>query len=1394
MDDELREQIDDVSGAYLENRQVSHEFHSPAVQALIRSGGKVSQSPVPGESEKTGSTPGDQETKRQEFIDQQKTSGKTDEDIEAMMGGLEEPWIDPTAAAAAGFGGGGMAAWNAGIKLMPSLARAVASAGVASLADYPLGIATQGVGEKYPKLAMPFNVLVGMVSGMSVENFFEKSIIKAFSKKGVQPSGHLVRDSVERVKANLQSEKYDDELTAAVVRDVNAEYGKHLQKVGDNDIIPSVTKKPGKADIPTVEPGKAVGGIVSELNKTAKEYNLKDLKLKSNITETPKPLNSVIDNEKLFNDYPTLKDIDISYKVKEGVEGVFSEDLKHIYISPELSIEDQIKAIKHEIAHAIQGEKGTLPTSLYKGIDKDFIDYLSDPSEVLARSIELNEEIPEIFNEVFRLREQSISGKGEIEPLKIKGIKKAKKTKVLPGGKDVYIEGWQTRRLLNELKPSDPKPVSVEVETLRLDFGKGNGIIAAEILNKSGLDGVSSIAPFTADVPITDKNISKLKDLFQNHTDKKLSLPKPSRPPLEGGQIPPKAIPPAHRVAEGSPEYQAELEARLTDVLGDSSKPLVELAAETEKRAPLFLQANIQDLPEKAININFANIKSSDDVTEAIAKTADIFSPGIEAARRGKISNEETEKLADLLGMDVKTLLKRRKGEAFNAEQATAARSILVSSAEHLVELSKKASRIDVDDINRLEFIKHLNVHYAIQAQVSGMTAEAGRALQAFGIKVAGVKGQTKAIKELLENLPGRMSTEKIAEMVSQLDTVEGVNTFARQARRATTFDMFLEAWINGLLSGPQTHATNILSNTLFAVWQVPERFLAAGIGSLTGSRAIKAEEALSQAFGLMEGLKDGFKLAAKALRTGEPADQLTKIETRAHRAITAENFRETLPGRLLKKISPNALEQGGVIARGVDLMGEVVRVPGRFLVAEDELFKATGYKTELHARAKRQAIDEGLKDEKMAKRIQEIIQNPEEVAPDIHMAAVDAGRYQTFTQPLGEIGKKYQGILSQVPVLRLITPFVRTPINIMKAGFERTPLAVASKRFWSEIGVGGARRDLALARVSLGSTVMMSTGYLAAQGLITGGGPSDPAMQAAMRRTGWQPYSLKIGDTYISFNRLEPLGILLGAAADFTEISGLAGEEMQPELDKLAAAISLALSKNVTSKTWMRGVAEAMEAVNHADRYGQKYIQNLSRSMVPAISGQIERTVDPEMEAVYSIIDALKSRIPGLSSVLPPRRDLWGEPITTAYSKDRGWIEMAYSALSPFYISKAKDSPIDRELIRLRLPIAKPEKVMSFEGVALNLTPHEYDRFLVLMNTLPLNSTGNTLKGSLDAMVENDLQYRSANPDMKEVMIKRLRNEAKALSNGRLLEESPQLRRVVDYGHRKKQMEGAKQ
>jgi hypothetical protein len=610
-----------------------------------------------------------------------------------------------------------------------------------------------------------------------------------------------------------------------------------------------------------------------------------------------------------------------------------------------------------------------------------------------------------------------------------------------------------------------------------------------------------------------------------------------------------------------------------------------------------------------------------------------------------------------------------------------------------------------------------------------------------------------------------------MANLLVTIDSAEGVGRFAKDVRKATSWDMVMEAWINGLLSSPTTHAVNSTSNALTALWQIPERALASYIGKvIPGEREIGSGEALAQSYGLIEGFKDGLRGFAKTMWTGEDMDLLGKIEHR-HRAITAQNL---------------GMEGGGIAARAVDLLGEGVRLPGRFLMAEDSLFKTIGYRMELRARAFRQAKSEGLTDRKaVAQRMQEIIEDPPD---DIQSAAVDASHYQTFTKDLGEAGKAGQKFISKVPALRLIVPFMRTPTNIVKFAGERTPLAVASKNIRADIAAGGARRDLALARMSMGSMIMATMATLTAEGHITGGGPKDPKLKAAKYRTGWQPYSIKIGDKYVAYNRLEPMGMLFGVAADTAEIIGQVGTE---SAEDLALASVMAFTKNVTSKTWLRGISEAVNAIDDPERYGKRYLMNYARTFIPRAGAQVERTMDPELRETWvdpsksvwlEVWNNIRSQIPGLSDDLPPRRNLWAGPIAL-----EGGI--GPDIVSPIYTSTAKESPIDKELVRLQAGIGKPKKTQTIRGQAIPFTPDEYDRFIVAMNEVTLPQTGKNLKNSLDDLVTKDTMYRDLDDDRKEIMLKRLIYQARDMAREEMYQSDPNIRFLVDRMQFEQQM-----
>lgn len=817
-------------------------------------------------------------------------------------------------------------------------------------------------------------------------------------------------------------------------------------------------------------------------------------------------------------------------------------------------------------------------------------------------------------------------------------------------------------------------------------------------------------------------------------------------------------------VGSEAAEEGAEEAAQPRDfiVLGDPDGPLVEVAREagTERigTAADALRAGAGEPAEAgfAVNINLARLETTDDIRQAITDVGRLFADEIDTARRGVQSNELTQQLASEMGMTPEQLLRRRRGQAFNAEEALAARQILVSSGEQLIRLARKAQGVDASEADIFAFRKAMALHAAIQQQVSGLTAEAGRALQAFNIPAGGSAVQVRLIREMLDNAGGAEFSREMAQKLAALDGTDKINQAVRRGWMMKATDAFFEVWINALLSGPQTHVVNSLSNSLVALWQMPERLLAAGIGRLSGSDAIRGGEAVAQAFGMLYGFREGMSAAAKTLRTGEPIDELAKIESRRHRAISAE-----------------ALEISGVPGRAVDFLGETIRLPGRFLMAEDEFFKGIGYRMEVWAQAYRTASEEGLTGKAFARRVHEITTNPPE---NIHMAAVDAARYQTFTNELGQAGKGYQRIMNQIPALRLITPFFRTPVNIIKFVGQRSPLAPIMQSFRQDIAAGGARRDLALARMSMGSMIMAAAADLTMQGHITGAGPADFRLRSTLRNTGWQPYSIKIGDTWYAYNRLDPIGATIGLAADVAEIMGQVHGE---EREMLAAAAVMSVAQNITSKTYLQGMTDLFEVMSDPQRYGGQYVARFLGTVIPTGVAQIERVVDPTLRETRDtspfrqIVNQIRSRVPGYSEDLPPRRNIWGEPIVLSGG-------LGPDIMSPIYASRETQSPVDEEIMRLRVPLSMPSRQIS----GVELLPEEYGRYVELAgNAFKNPQTGLGLKETLEQLLDDpNYQRQSDGPEGgKALIIRNLVLAFRQAAQAQLIEEFPALRLAIE-------------
>lgn len=809
----------------------------------------------------------------------------------------------------------------------------------------------------------------------------------------------------------------------------------------------------------------------------------------------------------------------------------------------------------------------------------------------------------------------------------------------------------------------------------------------------------------------------------------------------------------------------------------------VELFGSQEKAKKYFADAGIDlktsaTMPKEGGNlfINFARIESPDDVKAVMQDMANRAKPGIDEARRGTRSFEVTK--LDAQQLDAwKILSARRIGEPLNAEQSVAARQLWVSASDRLTSLAQMAADAP-SEANLFAFRKMVAVHDAVQREVIAARTETARALGSWRIPVGSAAERLRDVTGVIEATGGMEASRELAKRIAALSRAgmtSELNAVVEHTAGATTGDAILEGWINGLLSNPATHVVNTTSNASVLFLRMGERATAARIAGLFGDDAsVQAGEAAGQWFGMVSGIKDGFRYAAKAARTGESGMGLGKIEMPHPGAFGAEAF---------------GLSQSGWLGRGADLLGEyAVRLPGKALIAEDEFFKTLGYRMELNAQALRQASTE-LNAGKLAEsgfkaRIAEIVANPPE---NIRMAAVDAATYQTFTQTPGKLAQSLGRLTQHYPALKVILPFTRTPANILSFTFERTPLAPLMGTFRANIAAGGPRRDLALAQMGLGTMAMMSFADMTMNNQVTGRGPVEKGQREALQRTGWQPYSLKIGDRWFSYNRLDPVGSLIGMSADATETLMHAQHEVldDPDIERVAVAATIAFAGNLVNKSYLSGLSSVIEALNDPTRSAESWSRRLVGSLIPAGVAAVGRVDDPQVREVNSMIDALRARTPGLSDNLPPKRDLWGAPIdrSSGYGK-------AFDLLSPSYTKAPNVEPIDKEIVEQGFNVTMPSRKTSFNGVTVDLSqyPKAYSRYVELAgNELKHPAWNLGAKDFLNAVVTGKhpmsavYQLRSDGPDGgKDVFIRDTISKYRDMARTQLLKEFPDLARDV--------------
>jgi hypothetical protein len=668
-------------------------------------------------------------------------------------------------------------------------------------------------------------------------------------------------------------------------------------------------------------------------------------------------------------------------------------------------------------------------------------------------------------------------------------------------------------------------------------------------------------------------------------------------------------------------------------------------------------------------------------------------------ARRGHLSGDidQVKQLALDLNRPEDYYLRRwEPGVTFAPEDIWQIRKLHANAAENVVHSARLAA--DGDELA----MQHAAIAYQrfqqFEAILQGSATEWGRTGAIFN-EVISSEERNAAVKHIEKKFGGKIGAKEFFTLMASLDDPRMVRKFAQEAEKASTGKMLIEAWQSALLSSPDTHVANMIGSLTTTLMSTPETIGASLVGKVRnaafgGENAVSTQAAVARVAGMLHGARDGLRLAAEAFRT----ERAPGIQTR--------DVHQHIPDRL---------------------GGGIIRTPLRALLAEDTFFKTINKHMALREMAWDEVIRRAIPPSDRADFIRNFINNP-----PAHVASkADAiGRYYTFNSDLGKMGNAILQFKEAHPLAALVMPFVRTPINIIKQGFERSPFAVAYIANGMRTGkLKGKELDMAISRATIGSGIMAFAAYQAYLGNIVGSGPMDPGQRAAIADTGAQTVSIRVGDEFHSFSRLQPIGMTLGLAADYVQAqreymdsvrSGKRDETGNPAPEALWRAAEYAVwatTKNMLQGSFVTQLNNLFDAMTAPDRNLQRFVNTTAGSVVPTVVARVAQGTDPLVREPQSVGEMLASRIPGQTDKAQPMLNRFGDP----RKREAGLLEQM---LWPFRRTKLNNDPVYKEIARLGVHFDDLPKY--WEG--RKLTPDQY--------TDLVQFTGRLAKKQLDALI----------------------------------------------------------
>jgi len=356
-------------------------------------------------------------------------------------------------------------------------------------------------------------------------------------------------------------------------------------------------------------------------------------------------------------------------------------------------------------------------------------------------------------------------------------------------------------------------------------------------------------------------------------------------------------------------------------------------------------------------------------------------------------------------------------------------------------------------------------------------------------------------------------------------------------------------------------------------------------------------------------------------------------------------------------------------------------------LTATDAFFRTVTQGGELFRQSYRQMRTEGMSDADIDAQMVKLLQGSrqqyvdrfsEKAASDLAKGVQEEVNYRAFTQSLDAPGRALQWFQKTPVIGSFIMPFVTTPYNAAKFDLERSAVGMSKDLYdlamLKNVDAAPTSGEMAdrLSRGLIGSAMFagLTWGTLSGALDVNGSLPDAQDERDAWEREGRRPYSVKIGNRYVSFQDIPGLNATLTQAAIVKDVVNTYGAEDRRYPTAVVRGI-LEATRALAFQPMAGGLLEAAQATADPTRQGN-WMNSLVRPALPfgGAVGAYTRAKDPwQREAPANPVEqGYQTYRPDL---LPVRRDAFGRRIENYNAGLAGFNPIRTNAATGFRAPK---------------------------------------------------------------------------------------------------------------------------